>query len=84
MIVIIDILFESETVQIDGKRFVSCSFVNCTLEYHGGNVVFDRTRMNGCTHLFFGHARQTLHYLQGVGLMPYNPADWGEPSSEVH
>jgi hypothetical protein len=75
---------QGESVEIDSKHFVDCTLVDCVLEYSGGDVIFERTEMRGCRHVFFGRARQTLHYLQGVGLMPYSPSEWAEFSEQVH
>lgn len=65
-------------MELDDKHFINCKFIDCILEYHGREVGFDRTHMNGRRHVFNGRARRTLHYLQGVGLMQYSPSDWGE------
>jgi hypothetical protein len=46
----------NQSVELDGKQFVNCSFLNCILEYHGGEIAFDRTKMNGCWHVFFGRS----------------------------
>jgi hypothetical protein len=40
--------------------------------------------MSGCRHVFFGRARRTLHYLQGVGLMPHRPSESGEFPEQIH
>ncbi len=77
-------IFANENVELDGKHFIKCSFNNCILEYHGGEVAFDRTQMNGCRHVFYGRARRTLHYLQGIGLMQYTPSEWGEFDNRVN
>ena len=69
---------KDECVQIDDKHFIDCVFINCILEYSGRDVAFESTRMSGCRYVFFGRARQTLHFLQGVGLMEHNPEHWGE------
>ncbi len=81
---IADETFMDQFIEIDNKSFVRCTFVNCTLNYHGSNVSFDRSVMRGCKHMFFGCARQTLHYLQGVGLVDSDPMDWGELPAEMH
>ena len=73
-----------ESVELDGKHFVRCTLINCVLQYAGGEVAFDRTEMKGCRHVFYGRARRTLHYLQGVGLMDHRPGDWGEFSETVN
>ena len=83
MITIEGMHFSGESVELDGNHFINCTFSNCILEYRGGPVAFDRTQMDGCRHVFFGRARRTLHYLQGVGLMPFQPSDWGEFPEQV-
>lgn len=75
---------EGVSLELDGKHIVDCTLVNCVLEYHGGEVVLERTHLRGCRHVFYGRARMTLHYLQGVGLMPYQPMEWGEFGEVVH
>ena len=84
MILISNRYFQDETVELDGCHFVSCTFSNCILEYHGGEVIFDRASMQSCRHVFFGRARRTLHYLQGIGLMDHDPAEWGEFHTTVN
>ena len=71
-------IIEGESLVIDNKHFVGCTLINCILEYSGDDVVFDRTEMRGCRYVFFGRARRTIHFLQGTGLMPHAPAEWGE------
>ena len=78
-----DQTFNAESVELDGKHFILCTFTDCILEYHGGDLVFDRTEMSRCRHVFFGRVRQTLHYLQNVGLMPFHAAEWGEFPNQV-
>ena len=75
---------ENESVAIDDKHFIDCTFINCVLEYSGRQVEFERTFMRGCRHVFYGRARRTLQYLQGTGLMPYAPSEWGEFSDNVN
>ena len=77
-------LIEDQAVAIDGKQFRDCTLARCILEYSGDSVVFERTHLRNCTYVFFGRARDTVHFLQSVGLMPFQPADWGEFPSEVH
>ena len=79
-----DAVFVDESVELDDKQFIRCVFINCILECRGGDIVFDRSEMKGCRHVFYGRARQTLHYLQNVGLIPFNPAEWSEFSNQVH
>ena len=69
---------KDECVTIDNKHFVNCNFSNCILEYSGTNVSFESTHLRGCRYVFHGRARQTLEFLQGVGLMTFDPRQWGE------
>jgi hypothetical protein len=72
-----------ECLSIDDKHFTDCTLTDCMLEYSGGDVVFERTTLKGCRHIFYGPARGTLHYLQNVGLLALTD-DWGEYSDTVN
>ena len=84
MEVVSGLTIRDEAFALDGKHIIDCTLVNCVLEYSGGEVVLERTQLRGCRHVFYGQARLTLHYLQGVGLMPFAPSEWGEFSDVVH
>ena len=84
MDIVSDLTIEGEAVTLDGKHFIDCSFVNCVLKYRGGEVVFERTHLRGCRHVFYGQARLTLQYIQTVGLMPVRASDWGFFEDIVH
>jgi hypothetical protein len=54
--------FKDETVKLDGKRFLSCSFDGCTLNYSGGDVEFGPgCSVENCRPIFSGPARRTVH-----------------------
>ncbi len=76
--------FENDTVVLDGKHFVDCTFQSCTLEYSGGPVVFERTHLSRCNYLFFAEAQSTVRFLQELGLMPFDPSQWAEMTGLVH
>ena len=76
-------LFEEEVLNIDDTHYVDCTLTNCQLRYSGHPVAFERTRLNGCRYVFYGHARGFIHFLQHVGLMPYSSSEWGEFSQQV-
>ena len=69
---------ESESLQIDDTAFVDCTLIDCILEYSGHSVSFDKTTMHGCRYVFYGMAKRTVQFLQNTGLMPYDPAQWGD------
>lgn len=70
--------FEGEILSIDDTLYSDCVLINCTLEYSGGPVAFERTQMRGCQYVFFGRARRTVHFLQGVGLLGCGTNEWAE------
>lgn len=77
--------FRDEFVLLDGKHFIDCVFVDCTLEYGGGTVTLERTAIHGCKHLLFGYARQTAAYLRVVGLLDSPEGDsWTEYAGAVN
>ena len=69
---------EGQVLAIDDKEFIDCTLVDCVLEYSGRPVSFTRTHMRGCRYVFFGSARSTVHFLQGVGLLSNAPGEWSE------
>ncbi len=75
---------EGVSVSIDDTHFVDCTFVDCILEYSGRPISFERTVMRGCRYVFFGSARSTVQFLQGVGLMEGSPLNWGEFPNQVN
>lgn len=74
---------EGEVLTIDDTLYSDCVLINCTLEYSGGPVAFERTQMRGCQYVFFGRARRTIHFLQGVGLLDCGMNEWAEFSGLV-
>ncbi len=76
--------FEGEILTIDDTLYTDCVLINCTLEYSGGPVAFERTKMRGCHYVFFGRARRTVHFLQGVGLLEHGMNEWAEFPALVH
>jgi hypothetical protein len=68
--------FKNETVDIDGRRFLSCSFENCLLNYSGGDVEFGPgCSAVDCRPIFSGPAGKTLRLLQVFGLLSFSPDD---------
>lgn|GEM_PF-6716010 len=69
--------FKNETVEIDGKRFTSCAFEDCALQYSGGDVEFGIGCALGanCRPRFSGPARRTVLLLHALGLLTFNPFD---------
>jgi len=61
--------FRNETVRLDGKSFLDCSFVNCLLCYGGGQCEWENTRFSKCRIVLDGPANDTIQTLQGLGFV---------------
>lgn len=73
---------KNTTVILDGKSFVSCSFENCTLVYHGGETAWVDTRIVACNIVLQGPASNTANALRGLGWKA--PEGWGAaPAANV-
>ena len=72
-----------EVLRLDDKHFVDCTLDGCQLSYSGGGVIFERTRLTQCRHIFHGAARATVLYLQNAGLMETEQGTWSEHSEPV-
>jgi hypothetical protein len=59
--------FQDQSVSVDGKRFVACTFESCTLLYTGGDVpAFAKCRFNDVSLQFGESAVDTLKFLSGL------------------
>lgn len=76
--------FRDDSVQLDGKHFVDCTFIDCTLEYGGGDLVLERTSIYSCKHQLFGYARQTAEYMRTVGLCDSVSKKWTEYTGPIN
>ena len=70
MEIIQDLKMRGETVRLDDRHFIDCTFTDCILEYSGSEVILERTSMRGCRHALHGPAFLTAQYLSAVGLLP--------------
>lgn len=71
MEVIRELDMRNETVRLDGRHFIDCTFTDCILEYGGSEMILERTTFTSCRHVFFGHAFMTLQYLKVAGVAPW-------------
>lgn len=59
--------YRNQSLSLDGKRFASCLFDNCRLDYAGGiPPELSNCRFDGCTFSFSGPAARTLGFLGGL------------------
>ena len=62
--------FTNSVVDMDGKSFTSCEFVNCTLRYKGGECEWDKyTTFSGCSLALQDAAQRTARFLQHQGVV---------------
>ncbi len=78
------IAFRDESVRLDGKHFKDCTFTQCTLEYSGGEVTFEKVRLTRCRHVLLGQALQTAKYMRIVGLVDDTAGKWNEYTGSVN
>ncbi len=69
---------------MDDKRFVDCTFVDCTIEYGGGPVILERTALRVCRYFFSGTAKMTLEFLECVGLAPLESFALNQEAHLIH
>jgi hypothetical protein len=79
-----NIFFEGQSINVDHKHFIECTFKDCILEYSGQSFTFERTQLTNCRYVFFGLARGTVHFLQCIGLLAEDPEQWVELSESVN
>jgi hypothetical protein len=59
------VIFNHETVALDGERFADCEFRDCRLVYRGGEPPsFEGCSFAGCDWLFEDAAANTLKHLK--------------------
>lgn len=66
--------FSGETIQLDGKVFSKCRFVDCRLVFAGDdNFVFAECGLERCTFEFVGGAKRTIDQLASLHKFGYGP-----------
>lgn len=58
--------FEGVRVQLDGCRFVRCTFINCEVAYSGGPIELVSNTFAGCHWAFEGTAGDTLAFVAAL------------------
>jgi hypothetical protein len=66
-------VYRQETVRLDGKLFLNCSFDDCLLCYGGDRGEWEHTRFANCRVLLDGPANNTIQVLQGLGFKVVPP-----------
>lgn len=65
--------YRQETVRLDGKLFLNCSFEDCLLCYGGERCEWENTRFANCRVILEGSANNTVQVLQGFGFKVIAP-----------
>ena len=79
-----NLTFESQSINVDHKHFIECTFKDCVLQYSGEAFTFERTHLTNCRYVFFGLARGTVHFLHCIGLLPENTHQWLEVPEQIN
>ncbi len=61
--------FKNETVVLDGKKFIDCSFQDCELVYSGGLTAWTGTKFQKCRLHLRGAAEYTRQVFQMCGML---------------
>jgi hypothetical protein len=67
-------VYRQETVRLDGKLFMDCSFEDCLLCYGGERCEWENTRFSNCRVVLDGLANNTVQVLQGFGFTVIPPS----------
>ena len=60
-------IYNHDLIQIDGKRFIECTFNNCTFEYTGiENPGFENCTLNDCSWRFADAAEKTINFMRAI------------------
>ena len=78
------ITFKDNSVRLDGKHFIDCIFIDCTLEYSGGDMALERTAVHSCKHVLYGYALQTADYMRTMGLCDLTADKWTEYTGPIN
>jgi hypothetical protein len=63
-----DKVYRQETVRLDGKLSLNCTFEGCLLCYRGERCEWENTRFSNCQVVLDGPANNTVQVLQGFGF----------------
>lgn len=67
---IINKQFKNETIVIDDKSFIGCSFTTCDIVYGGGDFGWVNSKFEECRVTLTGTAQKTANFMQEVGIIP--------------
>lgn len=84
MVEYVDCTFENERVELDGKRWVSCTFRNCVIVAATGNFALVGCNLYGCQLSLGGNAQNIVALIELFfpGHLPFAPGSRPNPRFE--
>ena len=73
--------FRDQTVVMDDKNYVQCTFQKCEIVYTGGDFSWVNSKFEDCKVTITGNAGKTLAFMQQFGILPRPNS--GEGNSEA-
>lgn len=61
--------FKNQTVVMDERNYVQCTFTNCEIVYTGGDFAWVNSRFDHCKITITGNASKTLAFMHQVGIL---------------
>lgn len=65
--------FKNQTVVMDDKNYVQCTFTQCEIVYTGGDFSWVNAQFQDCKITITGNAGKTLAFMQQVGILQPAP-----------
>lgn len=60
--------FTNQHFSLDDGVFIDCTFINCSLEYSGGDFYLQNLSVENCQLIYRGPAKNTIDFMQKTGL----------------
>lgn len=65
--------FKNQTVVMDDKNYVQCTFTKCEIVYTGGDFSWVNATFDDCKITITGNAAKTMAFAQQIGLLQPPP-----------
>ncbi|HUJ14627.1 MAG TPA: hypothetical protein VL284_12645 [Thermoanaerobaculia bacterium] len=62
--------FNKQTVVMDDRNYVNCTFTECEIVYSGGDFSWVTSLFENCKVTVTGHAGKTMAFLHHIGILP--------------
>lgn len=69
MTVIYDETFVDDTIVLDGKKFVNCTFIRCLLIFAGGHFEWTNPKRVDCRWKMAGDALETTRFIEMIATL---------------